>query len=421
MQNVPIRPRGVYTGIVQTIYLDHNATTPLLPEAAEAMDRARTEAWANPASQHGPGRRARRFVEDARDRIGEILGADRSGMHADRVIFTSGGTEANNLALLGLAAGFESAAGTPAVGLLSSVEHPSVRGPAARLAARGWAIETVPVDADGRIVPAKFDQLLRDEVRFASIQLGNNETGVLQPIAELAEACRRRNVVLHTDAVQCVGKVPVAFRALGVDLLTATAHKLHGPTGIGLLVVRRSASIEPLFAGGFQQEGFRPGTESPLLVAGLLAALEAAQREGADRTRRLAALRDDFEARLTSQFPELVVHGRNAPRLPQTSNIAFLGVDRQALFLALDQAGLACSTGSACASGSSEPSPTLLGMGLPPREIESSLRFSVGTTTTAAEIVAAVERISFAYSDLRQREAARKKPVSGRSTTEIAI
>jgi cysteine desulfurase len=417
------------------VYLDHNATAPLLPEVADALDRAQREGWANPASQHAAGRRARRFVEDARERIGEILGVKMTSHRPDRVLFTSGGTEANNLALFGFAANAEREARnaelhtsiphsefrTPHSALISAVEHPSVRGPAARLAERDWQIDTIPVDRDGRIDVAAFAAQLQPDVRFVSAMLGNNETGVLQPIAEMARLCREQRIVMHTDATQCVGKVPVDFTALGVDALTATAHKFHGPLGIGLLIVRREITLEPLLVGGFQQEGLRPGTETPALVAGLLAALEAYVREGVERTQRLAALRDDLEARLTAAIPDLVIHGRGVPRLPQTTNGAFVGVDRQALFLALDRAEVACSTGSACASGSSEPSPTLTAMGLPTSEIQSSLRFSVGATTTAAEIASAAERIVREYRDLRRLGEGRKIPVSRRSPDPFAI
>jgi len=391
------------------IYLDHNATTPLLPEVAEAMDRAARAGYANPASQHAAGRRARRVVEDARERIAEILGVNLATMQPDRLLFTSGGTEANNLALFGLANAriLETPAlATPAAHVLvSAIEHPAIVGPGERLAAEGFDVEAIPVDRYGRVELARLADQIRPTTRVVSIMLGNNETGVIQPIAEAAALCRERGVPLHTDAAQAVGKIEVDFGALGVDALSAAAHKFHGPLGIGLLAVRRGVALRPLLLGGFQQEGLRPGTESPVLVVGLLAALELWARDRTTRTAKLAALRDDFERRLRTSCPHFVIHGEHAQRLPQTSNVAFLqdaerGVNRQAMLMALDQAGIACSTGSACASGSSRPSHVLEAMGCTPAELESSLRFSVGTTTTEEEIAEAAKRIASIFREL---------------------
>ena len=386
------------------IYLDHNATTPLLPEVAEAMDRAARAGYANPASQHAAGRAARRVVEDARERIAEILGVNLATMQPDRLLFTSGGTEANNLALVGLVGEKEPAGHV----LISAIEHPSVIGPAERLADQGFDVEHIPVDRDGRIDLARLAEMIRPTTRVVSIMLGNNETGVIQPIAEAASICRAQGVPLHTDAAQAVGKIDVDFTELGVDALSAAAHKFHGPLGIGLLALKRGVALRPLLLGGFQQEGLRPGTEAPVLVVGLLAAMEAWARERTVRTAKLAALRDDFELRLRTSCPQLIIHGDHVPRLPQTSNIAFLrsateGVNRQAMLMALDQAGIACSTGSACASGSSRPSHVLEAMGYPAAELESSLRFSVGTTTTEAEIVEAAERIIAVFRELSKQ------------------
>lgn len=403
------------------LYLDHNATTPLLPEVAEAMDRAARAGYANPASQHAAGRAARRVVEDARERIAEILGVNLATMQPDRLLFTSGGTEANNLALVGLASrpGGDDATGaeSPAHVLISAIEHPSILGPAERLAAEGLdgvpvEVEKIPVDRDGQIELGGLAELIRPTTRVVSIMLGNNETGVIQPIVEAAALCRERGVPLHTDAAQAVGKIDVDFTALGVDALSAAAHKFHGPLGIGLLALRRGVVLRPLLLGGFQQEGLRPGTETPALVVGLLAALEAWARERSTRTATLAALRDDFERRLRTSCPHLVIHGERASRLPQTSNIAFLRsetdrVNRQAMLMALDQAGIACSTGSACASGSSRPSHVLEAMRCSSAELESSLRFSVGTTTTEAEIAEAAERISVIFQGLSSRDESR--------------
>ena len=249
---------------------------------------------------------------------------------------------------------------------------------------------------------------------LVSVMLGNNETGVIQPVAEIAQLCRAAGAIMHTDAVQAAGKIPVKFRALGVDALTIAAHKFHGPRGIGALLVRHDVKLEPMLFGGFQQVGLRPGTEPTALAVGMCRALELWHIEGEARTRRLTELRDRFEAKLRAAVPDLVINGESAERLPHTSNIAFLGLDRQALVMALDLAGVACSTGSACASGSSEPSPVLLAMQAPAEVISSSLRFSLGAGITAAEIDEAAARIIKIVNDLRQRKEVRKKAPSAR-------
>ncbi|MGC3966082.1 MAG: cysteine desulfurase family protein [Pirellulales bacterium] len=391
---------------MQPIYLDHAATTPVLPEVAEAMDRAVRDGCGNPASQHWFGRAARRVVEEAREQIGEILGLDQSTIHADRVIFTSGGTEANNWAIrtLGRKLG-ERPGDNPSLAarlLVSAVEHPSVQGPADLCAAEGEIVERIPVERSGIVSAAALAERLETPSRLVSIGLANSETGILQPVAMLADVCRARGVLIHTDAVQAVGKIDVDFRQLGVDALTLAAHKFGGPLGIGALVLRSGISPPPLLYGGFQQEALRPGTESPPLIVGLCKALNIWRREHAERTARLAALRDELQRFLTMAHSEFVVHGADVPRLPQTLNIALIGADRQALFLALDQAGVACSTGSACASGSSEPSPVLRAMGCSESELASSLRFSVGLTTEPADITAAAERICRVFQGLRR-------------------
>jgi cysteine desulfurase len=382
-----------------TIYLDHNATTQLAPEVADAMRECQSPDYANPASQHAPGRRARRKMEDARERIGELLGAQLTGTSPDRVIFTSGGTEANNLALFGL-----SLAGTPSHAIISAIEHPSVVGPAEELARRGWQIDRLPVDKNGVVCVDKLSGRLRSDTAFVSVILGQNETGVLQPVREIAEICSRHEVPCHSDAAQVVGKLPVNFHALGVSALTVAAHKFHGPLGIGVLVLRSDVELRPQLFGGFQQGGLRPGTESLALTVGLLRALELWHAERDARAARLQQLRDLLETDLLRGWPAAVVIGRDAPRLPHTSNIAFVGLERQALFMALDQAGVACSTGSACASGSSEPSPVHLAMGLDRDQISSALRFSLGAATREADVRDSVQRILKCCNDLRRKK-----------------
>jgi cysteine desulfurase len=343
--------------------------------------------YANPASAHQPGRAARRVLEAAREAIGQILGAKLSGMDADRVIFTSGGTEANNLALHGLSRG------APAHAVVSAIEHHSVSQFAKQLEREGWRIDRLGVDSSGVVQTEQLEPLLRGDTRFAAVMLGNNETGAIQPIAELAAICQRQGVPLHTDAAQAVGKIRVNFRELGAATLSAAAHKFHGPRGIGVLLVRAGVEIEPLLRGGFQQGGIRPGTESVTLAVGMQRALELWQAEADERAKRMSELRDSLEAGLRQGWPDLVINSQAAPRLPQTSNVAFPGLDRQALLMALDLAGVACSTGSACASGSSEPSPMLLAMGADDAVVGGSLRLSLGAQTTQAEVGEAVRRI----------------------------
>jgi len=404
------------------IYLDHNATAPMLPEVADAVRDASLRYTGNPASQHEAGRQARRALETARQRIGEILGARTTGMDADQVIFTSGGTEANNLAITGLMpyqprppAGGNSEARNPPLRadpraepraecrlIVSAMEHPSIARTAEYLAASGCRVETLGVNSRGIVRLDQLERLLAADAQLVSIMLANNETGVLQPVREIAARCRSRGVLVHTDAVQAVGKIPVNFQELSVDALTSAAHKFHGPLGIGVLVVRHSVELQPALHGGFQQAAMRPGTESVALAVGMQTALELWQREADARRERMTALRDRFEQAILAGYPAAVVIGADSPRLPHTSNIAFVGLNRQALAMAVDLAGVACSTGSACASGSSEPSPALLAMGLPEAVITSSVRFSLGATTTAAGAEEAARRILSVCNRLRR-------------------
>jgi cysteine desulfurase len=384
------------------IYLDHNSTTPTRPEVVEAMSRCYAAGYANPASQHQPGQRARRVLEDARQRVGEILGADLNCLKPDRLIFTSGGTEANNLAILGIAQAGGNEAGRL---IVSSIEHACVLEAAEHLLELGWRLDTLSVDRQGVVRTDALPSLLApttgvssseasgETARLVSVMLANHETGVLQPIEQLAALCRSAGVPLHTDAVAAAGKVPIDFRSLGVTALSIAAHKFQGPLGVGALIVRHDATLAPMLFGGHQQEGLRPGTESVALAVGMQTALELWHKERDEHCRKLTALRDRFESKLKAGRPGVIVHSEAAARLPNTSNIAFPGLEGQILLLALDMAGIACSVGSACASGSTELSPTLRAMGLPNDIVASSLRFSVGATTTESQIDEAVTRI----------------------------
>ncbi len=383
---------------MESIYLDHNATTLLRPEVNEVLNRAHAEGYANPASQHQFGQRARKVLEDTREKIAALLGADLARPQPDRLIFTSGGTEANNLAVLGITS---AKSNSPGQIVISSIEHQSVIEPAEHLLEQGWQLDTLPVDSNGVVRLEALPSLLSPETRLVSVILGNHETGVVQPIAELARLCHARHVPLHTDAIQAAGKRPIDFRALGAAAMSIAAHKFRGPLGVGALILRHDVALKPLFYGGHQQFGLRPGTESIPLALGMLAALELAQKELVEYIRRLNGLRLQFENGLRSGFPEILIHGETAERLPNTSNIAFPGIDGQILLIALDTNGVACSAGSACSSGSTELSPTLRAMGLPSGIVGSSLRFSLGATTTEADIDEAVARILRVCRDIR--------------------
>lgn len=375
---------------MDTIYLDHNATTPIHPEVVEAMARCYTAGYANPASQHRPGQAARHVLEQAREQIAELLGANLSHPDPDRLLLTSGGTEANNTAVLGICRAESEDTGQV---IISAMEHHSVIGPAEYLLERGWRLDTLSVDPNGVVRREQLAGLLSPQTRLVSVMLGNHETGVLQAVGPMAAECRAAGVALHTDAVQVAGKRPIDFRRLGVDAMSIAAHKFRGPPGIGALLLRGDVACAPLMHGGYQQGGLRPGTESIALAVGMAAALQIWKREADEHLRHLAALRDRLEAGLRAARPDLVVHGRAAERLPQTSNIAFPGLDGQTLLMALDMAGVACSVGSACSSGSTELSPTLRAMGLSNPLVRSSLRFSVGATNTPEQIDEAVRRI----------------------------
>lgn len=376
---------------METIYLDHNATTPTRPEVIEAIARCLRDGHANPASQHRPGQEAHRILDDARETVANVLGADLSAPNADRVVFTSGGTEANNLAVIGIA--LARGKGKPGQVILSAIEHSSVIEPAEHLLERGWRLDTLGVTPHGVVRGEDLAPLLSPDTHLVSVMLGNHETGVLQPVEQLAAACREAGVPLHTDAVQVVGKLPVDFRTLGVAALSVAAHKFQGPLGIGVLILRHDVPVEPLLFGGHQQQALRPGTESVALAVGMATALELWQQEHEEHARRLTRLRERFEDRLRAGFPDLVVNGSQAKRLPHTANLAFPGLDGQILLMALDSVGVACSVGSACSSGSTELSPTLRAMGVGQEILASSLRFSLGATTTEAELDEAVRRI----------------------------
>ena len=373
---------------MDSIYLDNNATTPMVPAVWEAMRPYLSDTYGNPASAHRAGRRARQALEDARDRVAALLGA-----RPDEVVFTSGGTEANNLALFGLA-------GDPPGHIIASpVEHPSVAEPLRRLAEIGFQVDHLPVDGTGIVRAEALAELLRPETRLVTVMLVNNETGAVQPIADLLR--HRPEVPFHCDAVQAAGRVPVHLGELGVTTLSLSAHKFHGPRGVGALLVRRGTRLRPLLLGGHQQRGRRPGTEPVALAVGLATALELAEREGDARRERVLALRRRLLDALRSEASPVVLNGPHEGGVPHTLNLSFPGCRADVLLMSLDLAGVACSTGSACSSGSLLPSPVLKAMGVPDEVLHSAMRFSLSALLTEAEIDEAVRRIAATVRRLR--------------------
>lgn len=389
--------------IAERIYFDHNATTPLAPEVLAAINVASQRCFANPSSLHAEGRLARQAVEEARREVATLLHAAPSD-----IVFTSGGTESNNLAILGLMRSLRQAGG-PAHVISSPLEHPSVGAALAQLGSEGVAVTRLPVDAHGRIAPASLREALAAQpTALVSLALCNHELGNLYPIAELAELAHAAGAWFHCDAVQAVGRVPIDVAALGVDLLSLSAHKLAGPKGVGALYCRERRSckpqsspgavaaqpprpydgelaLAPILYGGQQEKGRRAGTENVIGIIGLGAACRLARERFLPDSGRVAELRDRLEGRLL-QIPGSRRHGDPASRAPGTANLAFAGVEGELLFMNLDLHGAAVSTGSACSSGSPEPSPVLLALGLSRRTALEAVRFSLGVTNTPREV-----------------------------------
>ncbi|HET7292202.1 MAG TPA: cysteine desulfurase family protein [Vicinamibacteria bacterium] len=375
------------------IYLDHNATTPLDPRVLEAMLVALRDDFGNPSSLHLYGQRARAALEDARAEVAALLGAG-----ADEIVFTGSGTEADNLALRGLAL----ASHEPRRKIVhTGIEHHAVLNTAKALAAEGLPVEAARAREDG--VVDLDDLAARVDARTAvvAVMLANNETGVVQPIAEAVRIARDQGACVHCDAVQAAGKLPLDVRALGVDTLALSAHKLYGPKGIGALWVRRGLKLKALVHGGSQERNRRAGTENVAGIVGFGCAASIARSELGATGARLAALRDELEARLLA-IPGARVNG-TGPRVPNTTNVSFDGCEAESLLLALDLSGVAVSTGAACAAGAIEPSHVLRAMGLPLSRVQASLRFSLGRGTTADEVERAAALVAEAVTRQRRR------------------
>ena len=360
------------------IYLDNNATTPLDPRVLSAMQPWLAGVHGNPASVHRPGRAAHEALEAARRQVAALVNAK-----ASQVVFTGGGTEANNLALKGICSG------APRGRLLvGAVEHSAVLGPAEALAKQGWKVETVPVDGEGRYDLAALDALLKaKDVKLVSAMLANNETGVIQDIPALAVRVQAAGALLHCDAVQAAGKLPVDFNQLGMDLMTLSAHKINGPRGVGALIMDRRVDLVPLVHGGGQEQGLRGGTEDLAGIVGFGRAAELAQAELPQRASHARSLRDRLEMEI-KKLPGIRVFSANAERLGNTLQFGIAGLDGEWLVMELDRRDIAVSSGSACHSGSGEPSHVLTAMGLDPAIAKGALRVSFGAGNTEADVAA---------------------------------
>ena len=377
------------------IYLDYNATTPVDPAVADTIGPWLRQRFGNPSSNHCFGVETRQAVERAREQVAGLIDASPA-----EILFTSCATEANNLAIQGVAQALRQRG---AHLVTSVVEHPSVLEPCRRLAARGWSLSVLPVDSTGRVDPESVAGALREETVLVSIMLANNETGTLQPIEEIARITRERGILLHVDAAQAVGRIPVSVQRLDADLLTLAGHKFHAPKGIGALYLRRGTPIEPLLAGGGQEQGLRPGTENVPFIAGLGEAARLARDTLMEEQRRIQALRDRLHQILAQAVPGLALNGHPNLRLPGTLNLSFPGVDGQAL-LARCAGQVAASTGSACHANEDESSGVLGAMGLDPERRRGAVRLSLGRFTTQKEIERAGHALVQCWKALHQEE-----------------
>jgi cysteine desulfurase len=375
---------------MRRVYMDNNATSPLLPEVLEAMRPYFIEEFGNASSIHHHGQNTRAAVERARESVAAMLGCRPS-----EIVFTSGGTEGDNLAIFGLIKTGDHI-------ITSTVEHHAVLHACKQLQKRGCEVTFVPVDGRGIIDPADVKRALRNNTKLISIMMANNETGVVQPVEEIGRIARETDVEFHTDAVQAAGKIPIDANEIGCDLLSISGHKMHAPQGTGALYIRKGTLIEPLFYGGNHERQRRAGTENVAGIVALGKAAEIAQAGLLDGTiTRLGKLRDRLQSVLIEKLDAVGVNGAGALRVPTTTNIHFDHIEGEALVIALDLKGLAVSTGAACSSGAIEPSHVLTAMGLPPEQARASLRFSLGKQTTEEDVAFALAIIPETVARLR--------------------
>jgi cysteine desulfurase len=386
------------------VYLDHNATTPVEPEVLDTMLPYFSGDYGNASSIHAFGQKARSAVETAREQVAALIGA-----RPQEIVFTSGGTEADNHAIFGIAA-----SATPPVHIVTTaIEHEAVLNTCQALEKRGVGVTYLAVDRDGRIDLTMLRETLRahPETGLITVMHANNELGTVQPLDEIGRIAAESDVHFHTDAVQSAGKIPIDVAAFKLDLLSLSGHKLYAPKGIGALYIRGGTRLRQLLYGGHHQRGFRPGTENVAGIVGLGRAAQIARASLAEDEKLVASLRDMLERALLERVPDARVNGAGAPRTPNTTNITFPGLEGEALVIALDLKGLACSTGAACSSGAVEPSHVLTAIGLPADEARASLRFSLGRHTTVADIDFALQAIPAAVAQLRELSPTYRKEV----------
>jgi cysteine desulfurase len=392
------------------VYLDHNATTPVEPEVLDAMLPYFSGDFGNAASIHTPGQRARAAVETAREQVAALLGA-----RPQEIVFTSGGTESDNHAIFGIV---RNASGATKHVITTQIEHEAVLNACQALEKEGGnaagnrpAIEVtyLPVDSNGLIDPETLRDAIRPQTALITVMHANNELGTVQPLEQIGKIAAQNDIYFHTDAVQSAGKIPIEVNALGADLLSISGHKFYAPKGIGALFIRGGTRLRQLLYGGHHQRGFRPGTENVPGIVGLGKAAELARHSLKEDASRVSSLRDELERGLLQRVPHSRANTAAAPRTPNTANITFPGIEGEALIIALDLKGLACSTGAACSSGAVEPSHVLTAIGLPPEEARASIRFSLGRHTTSVDIAFALDIVPAAVAQLRQLSPAYQK------------
>ncbi len=387
---------------MKRIYFDHNATTPLAPEVLAAMLPYLTDEFGNASSIHAYGQNARGAVEQARSSVAAFVGA-----RAAEIMFTSGGTESNNHAILGAVA---AAPGKTRHVITSTIEHVAVLDPCKALMKSGVEVTILPVDREGLVNPEDVLRAIRPETVLITLMLANNETGTIEPIEEIGKIAAGKGIVFHTDAVQAAGKIPIDVDKLGVDLLSISAHKFCGPKGVGALYIRKGTQLGPLMYGGHSERDRRPGTEDVAAIAGMGKAAELAHIGMPAESERLGRLRDRLERGLLDRVPHSWVNCVRAPRVPNTANLTFPFIEGEAMVIALDLKGIACSTGAACSSGAVEPSHVLMALGLAPGDARATLRLSLGRQTNEEEIDFALETIPPVIERLRQLSPTYKKP-----------
>ena len=407
------------------VYLDFNATTPVEPEVLDAMLPYFSAEFGNAASIHTFGQKSRAAVETAREKVAALIGA-----RPQEIVFTSGGTESDNHAIFGIVAQpllptLSEAEGSSPKGAVRSrqigrhiitsvIEHEAVLNACQALEKEGIRVTYLRTGREGQIELEELHRAIRPETILITIMHANNELGSVQPLEEIGRIAAEADVYFHTDAVQSAGKIPINVDALGVDLLSISGHKLYAPKGIGALYIRGGTRLRQLLYGGHHQRGFRPGTENVAAIVGLGKAAEIARKSLAEDARRVSTFRDNLQQGLLQRVPQSRVNGAAAPRTPNTTNLVFPGVEGEALLIALDLKGLACSTGAACSSGAVQPSHVLTAIGLPPEEARASLRFSLGRHTTSADIDFALNVVPAAVAQLRELSPTYRKMAEAR-------